>query len=374
MNSNVALRNVLRIWLADGIGARLFYRLVDAFGSAEEAVEAGPGGWQTVDGLGPEKIKSLAGVTDRMIDDELARATGAGVEIVCRGQDGYPASLEQTFDPPPILYVRGRLESEDALSVAVVGSRRCTHYGLEQASRFGGILARAGFTVVSGGARGIDTAAHRAALDAGGRTAAVMGCGLSGIYPRENRDLFTRIAGEGAGALLSELPMNTRVRSGNFPKRNRIISGMSLGVLVVEAARRSGAMITARMAMEQNREVFAVPGRVDMPQSGGTHSLIRDGAHLAAEPNDIFGPLGEVGRQLGGDRDEPEDTAAAPAGIRMAGAEKKLYSVIEAEPLSLDEIVARSGMETGRVAATMTMLVLKGAVTQQPGNVFARKA
>jgi len=357
--------------MADGIGARLFYRLVDYFGGLEPAAGAGPSEWPRVEGIGNEKAKALESVTDRMIDDEIALAEKKAVEIVLRGCPGYPALLENIYDPPPVLYIRGELEKEDSLSVAVVGSRRCTHYGVEQATRFGGLLARSSFTIVSGGARGIDTSAHKAALDSGGRTVAVMGCGLSRIYPRENRKLFSRILDDGAGAIISELPMRAEIRSGNFPKRNRVISGISLGVLVVEAAVRSGAMITAGMAMEQNREVFAVPGRVDSPQSSGTHSLIRDGAHLVAGPDDIFGPLGEVGRQMRGGEDPAKPGKVTT--VKMGEEEKRLYSILANEPACLDRIAEMGGMDVGRAASIMTMLVLKGVVVQEPGNVFARR-
>jgi DNA processing protein len=373
MGDREMLRGYLRFWLADGIGAILFDRIVDAFGDICAAIDAGPSGWKRIEGIGPEKVRALEGITDSMIDDEIAEAGKRGVDIICRDDEGYPSSLLRIYDPPPVLYVKGGLEPADAISLSIVGSRRCTHYGLEQASRFGMLLGRAGFTVVSGGARGIDTASHRGAVDGGGRTVVVMGCGLCRNYPRENRELFARIVTEGRGALLSELPMRTEVRSGNFPKRNRIIAGMSLGTLVVEAALRSGAMITARMALEQNRDVFALPGRVDSPQSRGTHRLLREGAHVVTELEDILAPLGEVGQRFLEDEGEDEDPGRPCARVSMNAGEQGLYDALAEGPMGMDELVAASGLDAGEVAASMTMLVLKGAVEQKPGNIFGRK-
>lgn len=374
VEANNELKNFLRLWLADGIGAKLFYRLVDYFGSLEEAVEADMASLLRVNGIGHEKAKSIVSITTEKIDDEIAIAEKEGVDILYRGHSMYPRALETMYDPPPVLYVKGLLEREDAIAIAVVGSRKCTHYGVEQASRFGGALARSGFTIVSGGARGIDTAAHRSALDSGGRTIAVMGCGLNWTYPRENKALFSRIVDQGAGALISELPMNAKIMSGNFPKRNRIISGLTLGVLVVEAAVRSGAMITARLAMQQNREVFALPGRVDMHQSSGTHALIKDGANLVTRPTDIFDLLGEVGSKMRGDDAENDiNTTMVRSDIKLESDEAKLFAIVNESPAHLDDIANKAEIDVGKAASVMTMLVLKGVVAQQPGNVFARK-
>lgn len=362
------LRSYLRLTLAEHVGAKTFWNLVAAFGSVSSAAAASPEEWRHVEGIGPKKAQALRAITEKQIDEELAEADRRGVAILCREDEDYPESLQRIADPPPLLYVRGRLERADAVALGVVGSRRCTHYGLEQAERFGGLLGRAGLTVVSGGARGIDTAAHRGALRAGGRTVAVMGCGLSTTYPPENASLFEQIVREDRGALVSELPMKTTVLAGNFPTRNRIISGLSLGVLVIEAALPSGALITAREAAEQGREIFAVPGRVDSPLSAGTHQLLRDGAHLAADLDDLLGPLGEVGRKI----HPPEPAAdAVPAGLSEM--EMLLLTALSEGPCSLDDLTRRTGAPAGSAAAAMTLLVLKGAVQQRPGNIFARK-
>lgn len=362
------MRCYLRLHLAEGVGAISFSRLIGAFGNVQAAAAAGREEWRRVEGVGPKKAEALAAVTDELVDREIAEAEKRGAAIICLEDDSYPAGLKKIYDPPPVLYVWGDLAAADAVALAVVGSRRCTHYGMEQAERFGQLLASAGFTVVSGGARGIDTAAHRGAAPVG-RTIAVMGCGLATLYPPENAGLFERIVSERQGALVSEIPMGCGVQSRNFPQRNRIISGLSLGVLIVEASRRSGALITAREAAEQGREVFVIPGRVDSPMSFGANQLIRDGAILVQNLDDILEHLGEVGAKM-----SVEDESAAwavPQGLDET--ETKIVEALSERALSLDEIVRRSGIETGRAASAMTMLVLKGAVRQLPGNVFALK-
>jgi len=363
------LRAYLRLHLAEGVGPITFHKMVEAFGGIEEVFAASPGQWERIEGVGPGKSRGIGAVTDEQVDEELHLADEHGVEILCCEEDGYPAALQSMPDRPPVLYVRGRLEATDAVAMALVGARRCTHYGLEQAERFGQLLGRAGFTVVSGGARGIDTAAHRGALAAGGRTIAVMGCGLAQLYPRENQKLFDRILKDDCGAILAELPMRTAVLAGNFPTRNRIISGLSLGVLIIEAARRSGSLITAREAAEQGRQVFALPGRADSPMSHGTNELIRDGATLVQNLDDVLAELGGVGEKVS--EMETAERAALPAGLDET--ERALVDALEAGPLGLDELVRRTRVDTGRAASAMTMLVLKGLVAQQPGNVFSRK-
>ncbi len=368
MNDSKEIRSYLKLTLAECVGAKTFSLLVDTFGCVEAAGQASSGSLKRVKGIGPKKIDAIQAVTDKVIEEELAEAEKHGVRMICLEDPSYPAALKTIDDPPALLYVRGQLLPEDAVSLAVVGSRRCTHYGMEQAERFGGLLGRAGFTVISGGARGIDTAAHRGALTAGGRTIAVMGCGLSTNYPPENGKLFEDIVAGGRGALISELPMRTAVLSGNFPTRNRIVSGLTLGTLVIEAALPSGALITARVASEQGRDIFAVPGRVDSPLSAGTHQLLRDGAYLAADLDDILGPLGEVGEKI---RPEEPTQPITPPGL--SDAESALFNALATGPLSLDDLLRRTGLDTGQAASCMTMLVIKGAVAQQPGNVFARK-
>jgi DNA processing protein len=372
------IRSLLRLHLADGVGPATFHRLVKAFRTPSGVAAASEGQLRRVQTVGPKTALAIRSVTDEQVDAELAEADRLGVRIIGCGDRAYPRALTFLGDGrPPVLYVRGELTQTDALAIGVVGSRRCTHYGMEQAGRFGELLGRAGFTVVSGGARGIDTAAHRGSLTAGGRTIAVMGCGLTHAYPRENRALFDEIVDNGQGALLSELPMKTAVKAGNFPTRNRIISGLSLGVLIVEAARRSGALITARDAAEQNRSLFAVPGPVDSPMSQGTNDLIRDhGATLVQTLDDILEDLGDVGEAMAIAESEGENAPASedlPLPPDLDETERTLVAALCRSGKSLDDVVRETGVPTHRAAAAMTTLALKGVVEQRPGNVFLRR-
>ena len=362
----------LRLHLAEGVGAIRFKRLLEHFGDVEAVCGAGVGQLKQVSGVGPKAAQGIAAVDEAAVDAELALAQEAGAEVLCLEDAAYPRPLKLIDDPPPVLYVRGELAEADAVALGVVGSRRCTHYGLEQAERFGGLLGRAGFTVISGGARGIDSAAHRGALAAGGRTIAVMGCGLDNIYPPENLKLFDQMIAERRGAVISELPMQVEVKAANFPRRNRIISGLSLGVLVVEAARRSGSLITARLAAEQGKDVFAVPGRVDSPFSQGTNALIADGATMATDLEDILDALDRVGEALKS-AGAVEAAKPAPPQPELTKDEARLMGYLAEAELSLDELVRRSRLPAAKVTAAMTMLAIKGLVKQLPGGVFAAR-
>lgn len=382
-------RAALRWALTDGVGPVLFQRMVEHFGSAEAALGATASQWQAVRGIGRNGADSIARSLDAVnIDAEIETAAQHGVRMLCLADEEYPPGLRTINDPPVILYVKGELRPTDAIAVAVVGSRKCTIYGSEQARRFGELLTGAGFTVVSGLARGVDSFAHHGAVDSGGRSIAVMGNGLTEVYPPENTPLAEKLLSH--GAWVSELPLRAAVRATNFPGRNRIIAGMSLGTLVIEAAARSGALITARLAHEYNREVMALPGRVQEPLSFGTNALIRDGAaKLITCLEDILSELGDVGRFFK-DGTMPqrreEFTHAATKPLKSAQSEPSLfaahlddiealvYEKIGGEPITQDELIqAAAGRNPGEVLAAVTGLELRGLVRRAPGNRLMRR-
>jgi len=291
-------------------------------------------------------------------------ARPAPVRQIDRGDAEYPAHLREIPAPPDRLWVCGGLVDEDALAVAIVGSRRATPFGLELAERLAGDLAARGITVVSGLARGIDSAAHRGALEAGGRTIAVLGSGVDVVYPPENRRLAARIAER--GALVSQFAPGAPALAHHFPVRNRIIAGLSLGVVVVEAAEQSGTLITAGHAGDLGREVMAVPGRAGAPTSRGTHKLIRDGAALVESWEDVVALLPARWRAC--------MAAVAPPSSPGPEPEDSLLSLIGAEPVSMEELIERSGLAASRAAARLLALELEGRIRQLPGKRFVRAA
>ena len=367
-----SIRNSLQLHLTPGVGPTIFRQLVESFGSPTAALRADRSALATITGIGPvtaKKIVSARGEVD--VAKELDLVAKAGIALLSQDSPGYPVGLKNIYDPPPVIYVRGQLEPEDAIAIAIVGTRRPSRYGLEQAERFAAALARAGFTVVSGLARGIDSAAHQGALKAGGRTIAVQGCGLSRVFPPENAELCRNVAEN--GAVISELPMLAEPLAENFPRRNRIISGLALGVLVIEGPLRSGAMITARMAMEQGRDVFALPGRVDNAASRGTNQLIKDGACLVTSLEDILDELGDLGQRMrtGTEQaDKPPPVVRLPSNLSQT--ERTILSAAGDEPMTVDEICAATDLSAGEVSASLTMLQLKALVRPIAGARFLR--
>ena len=350
-----------------GIGNRLFKRLIDHFDSP-----------QSIRHASPQQLKGVQGITARLADGiraqqvtdsmkhEIDRAWKAGVRIVTLTDPVYPALLRQIPDPPPLLYLKGSLESQ-AGCIAVVGSRNATAYGLQAARQLSGELAQQGITVVSGMARGIDTAAHQGALAVSGRSIAVLGSGLARVYPASNQKLFERLACD--GAVISEFTMSTGPEPHNFPIRNRIISGICLGTLVVEASRKSGSLITARLAAEQNREVFAVPGSIRSFKSSGTHALIKQGAKLVENTGDV---MEEIRHRIEIPSTRLPATETQPqASDDLTQDEQTLLGALSPYPLHIDDLTRAVGMESGKVASTLLQLELKGLVQQSAGNRFA---
>jgi len=361
----------LRLHLATGIGPRTFAALVEHFGSARAAAEASASALGEARGIGRDSAAPLREAIDSAHPEpELEAAEKAGARILVRGEADYPVALNYLYDAPPVLYVKGTLVPEDAQAMAIVGMRKCSLYGQDQAERLAGGLARAGFTIVSGLARGIDAAAHKGALAAGGRTLAVLGNGLATVYPPENRRLAEAVVER--GALVSEFPMTTAPEAENFPRRNRIIAGLALGVIVAEAGKQSGALITARLAAELGKEVFAVPNRVDAPGAAGVHALIRDGAKLVESVADVLDEFPDLGLAA----PAGEDTGRqATLGLKanLSAEESRLMEVLDGDPQSLDVLASRAGLETARVSGALTLLELKGLARALPGGRFARR-
>ncbi len=366
-----ARRAVVRLHLASGVGPRLYVALVERFGSAADAARASARDLASVPGIGPSRAARLRDTLDAADPEaELRRAEKAGVRLILRGDEEYPLALGYLTDAPPVLYVKGTLDPGDAQALGIVGMRRCSLYGCDQADRLAGGLARTGFTIVSGLARGIDAAAHQGALAAGGRTLAVLGNGLATVYPPEHRKLAEAVTE--SGALLSELPMTAEPRAEHFPRRNRILAGLSLGVIVVEAAVRSGSLITARLAAEMGKEVFAVPNRVDAPGAGGVHALLRDGARLVERAADVLEEFPDLAIEVDAAEDAPRQ-AALDLKAKLSPDEGRLVEVLDGDPMSLDALVEASGLEAARVSAAMTLLELKGFARALAGGRFAKR-
>jgi DNA processing protein len=370
----------LKLTGADGVGPVTFSKLLSHFGSPERALGVSVSELTRVDGIGPRTAERIAASRDKVdVVAEIELAAKLGVWIVHLQDERYPVLLKQIYDPPPVLYVKGTITEADSLCVAIVGSRRCSLYGSEQSSRFAHILAAAGFTICSGMAYGIDTAAHQGALAAGGRTIAVQGCGLSNVFPPENRKLFEAIAE--SGACISEFPLRYEPLAENFPPRNRIIAGLSLGTIVIEAGNNSGALITAKAALDYNREVMAVPGKIDSPLGRGSNRLIKEGAKLVDCVDDIMESLGCIGSRL---NEHINSTAAAVTAklemplfdvgrLNLSAAERSVYDCLHTDPVHIEQVITESQMPAGSASAAIVSLRLKGLIKQLPGNMFVRR-
>jgi len=364
MSSYLKMEDTL-YWLAlnmvPGVGPIAYRNLVGTFHDPERVFAAPKQKLAAVEGIGEKTVEAIkAFPAAKMAAEELKKTADLGASIVTFRDQGYPKNLLQIYDPPPLLYVRGKLDEGNPLMVAVVGSRKGSPYGRAVTKRISKELASAGVTVVSGMARGIDTFAHLGALEADGRTIAVFGCGIDIIYPPENKRLFDDIIGH--GACISEFPLSTPPEGKNFPKRNRIISGLSMGVVIVEATADSGSLITASYALEQGREVFAVPGNVGMATSKGTNTLIKQGAKLVEGAQDI---VTEILPQYGGVAKKDD----LPA---LSNEEDGIFQLLSHTPLHIDEISRLSQMEVRHVSTILLELELKGVISQLGGKMFVR--
>jgi DNA processing protein len=359
----------LALSLVPGIGPRLQAALIRQFGTPGAVLEQSIESLLSVPGIGPKVAANLRG-SDLLQNAAAVQAEcrALKIDVVHAGQSEFPQRLREICDPPALIYQRGRLLPADALAVAVVGSRRCTAYGRAQAERLAGALARAGFTIVSGLARGIDAAAHRGALKAGGRTIAVLATGVRDVYPPEHAELARDIADH--GALVSEMPLDQLPKPGLFPQRNRIISGLCLGVIVVEATRRSGALYTARHALEQGREVFAVPGNVDSIASEGCLDLIRDGVTLVRHADDVLAELGPLASPLTA---SDGATICNPRELCLNRLESEILELISSSPVHIDDILRSAQLDPSRVLATLTVLEMRRFIRRLPGSLFVRE-
>ena len=401
-------KSLVHLSIIPGVGDQTIQRLLTAFGSAQRALDATLDELARVDGVTATICQQLVSGKSRVsVDRELELVEAHNCRLVAIHDSAYPVLLKEIPDPPILLYVRGELGEPDAPSLTIVGTRSPTNYGKAISRQLSRQLAENGVTIISGFARGIDRCAHEGALEASGRTIAVLGNGLSQIYPDENRDLAEEIVK--SGALISEFPMMTRPLPGNFPRRNRLVSGMSSGTVVVEASMRSGSLITARHAAEQGREVFAVPGQIFSKQSKGAHQLINEGAKLINAIDDIWeafpdqrltpsldasqtrlppGQIGSTQAQTSSNlfgEDSDRDTSVGSAGTSAAPPppksmpqlnpdERTVLEAIDAPSSHIDQIARTTSLPMNKVSSTLVMLELKGIVQQMPGKQFARQS
>lgn len=351
---------IIALNTVDIIGGKRLADLMETFGSAEAIIKAKEKDLLQVRGVGQETAGRIKALRDgKAALREIKKAKESGVKIVTSDEPSYPAALLNTAYPPPVIYILGEILPADALAIAIVGSRRPTYYGRKVAGGLAKNAAEEGLTVVSGLARGIDSTAHEGALKGGGRTIAVLGSGIDVIYPPENRELAERITE--SGAVVSEFPFGSCPFRQNFPRRNRIISGLALGVVIVQAGESSGALITADFALEQGREVFAVPGEIGNPLSRGTHNLIRQGARLIEGIPDIL-------EELGISAAEEHSIENKDSGVRLSSREKRVLSHLGFSPISTDDIVIATGFFPSEVTRALVSLEVKGIVTRVRGG------
>ncbi|MBL9169786.1 MAG: DNA-protecting protein DprA [Verrucomicrobiales bacterium] len=355
--------------MIEHVGPVRLRHLLNHFGEPQAILAAQEDQLLRVHGIGADTAEAIARWQDHVdLTRELKRLREFDCQVVTQDEEEYPASLREIYDPPIVLYYRGTLSPRDKNAVALVGSRQNTPYGIETARKLAYQLAYMGVTVASGGARGIDTAAHQGALSAGGRTIAVLGTGINLVFPPENVKLFERIPSQ--GAVMTQFPFDRPADKQSFPIRNRIVAGMTLGTVVVEANLSSGALITANFATEYGRQVFAVPGRIDSPRSKGCHELIKKGAKLCEGAEDILSEFEYLfpptNRPAG-----PNESGELPL-VALSENERKVMEALGLESRSIDELTRSTGLPVSVVSVCLLSLEMKRVVTQQPGKIFLR--
>ncbi|MFN3189760.1 MAG: DNA-processing protein DprA [Aureliella sp.] len=358
----------LRLVFTNGVGPMVLGRLLDRFGSPASVFAASPSELGEVEGVGVALSRALrSSEFAERAEQVVEQCRSLSIDILLPKDERFPRLLTEIADPPSLLFVRGEFRASDALGIAIVGTRGASQYGRTQAERFARALARAGFTVVSGLARGIDAAAHHGALEAGGRTLGVLCNGVAEVYPPQHQKLAERVIEN--GALVSEMPPGTKPKKGMFPQRNRIISGLTLGTIVIEAAERSGALISARLAGEQGRDVFALPGLVTSPHARGCHKLIRDGAVLVQDPEDIIDALGPL---VEGVQISTGQTIRKPAELQLNEQEQAVLQAIGVEPTDINHVVVTSRLPVPRVLSTLSVLEMRRLVRRVSGQLVQR--
>ncbi len=362
--SQQQLQALFTLMAVPQVGETRLRSLIDTFQSPENVLKATQAELAALPNISENLAEAIRTYRNqKWIDRQFSFMEKFGARVVTIWDAAYPTALRTIFDPPPVLFVKGDFLEQDTFAIGIVGTRKATHYGNQAARMLSADLAQRGITVVSGLARGIDTVAHQSALDAGGRTLAVLGCGLDTIYPPENRKLYEQIPN--AGALISEYPFGIKPEPGNFPGRNRIISGLSLGVVVVEAGEQSGALLTATFAADQGREVFAVPGNINSTASRGPNLLIKNGAKIVTDVEDIINELRVLPQSI--DRRKKLDKLPAP---QLLPEEESVYAAISTEPIHIDALSETLRISTSELLGLLLQLELKGAVVQLPGKLF----
>jgi DNA processing protein len=354
--------------LIEGVGPIRVRQLLEHFGEAPAILSAPRQALLRVRGIGEDTAAAIAGWEQAQLTAELKRIEDFGCRIVIQSDPEYPELLKQIYDPPVVLYVKGKLRPKDKNSIAMVGSRMTTHYGMEVARKLAYQLAYLGVTVVSGGARGIDSAGHQGALSGKGRTIAILGTGINLVTPPENVKLFEQIAAN--GAVVTQFPFNRPGDKQSFPIRNRIVAGMTLGTVVVEANLTSGALITANFATEYGRQVFAVPGRIDSPRSKGCHDLIKKGAKLCEDAEDILSEF-EYLFPATNRPPSPAVTGVLPA-LELSENEQRVYDTLDHEECNVDEVIRKSSLPASAVSVALLSLEMKRLIKQLPGKLFVK--